>query len=567
MMKTLLLALLFFFLLFFYHRADAVYPFPQEAKNGMVVSEQQLASEVGIKILQQGGNAVDAAVAVGYALAVVNPCCGNIGGGGFMLIHLAKGQDIFLNFREKAPLAAKPDMYLDESGKIIPDKSTYGFMAVGIPGTVMGLEEALSKYGTMKREQVMAPAIALAEKGYLLSPGDVLILAKGTTNFAKDPKVAAIFLKEGRPYRVGERLVQKDLAKTLREIANKGKDIFYQGKIAKTIVEESQKKGGILTLEDFKQYQVEELSPIYCSYHEYEIVSSPPPSSGGVALCESLNILEAYPLKKLGYHSAEGSHYIIEALRFSFADRNNKLGDPHFVKNPVEDLISKSYAASLRKAISADHATLSSSLPLTTPLHQEGEHTTHYSVVDKWGNAVAVTYTINRFFGSYVMAGSTGFLLNDEMDDFSSKPGEPNQFGLVQGEANNIQAGKRPLSSMTPTIVMKNKQPLIVLGSPGGPRIISSVLLTILNILDYGLDVQAAVDAPRFHQQWLPEWVDFEKPFVFSADTLQKLKQMGYSFHEHALWGAVEAIYIDPKTKTFYGGSDNRKEAGAAVGY
>lgn len=545
----------------------AIYPAPVEAKNGMVVTEQKIASLIGANILKQGGNAVDAAVAVGYALAVVNPCCGNIGGGGFMLIHLAQGKNIFINFREQAPAAATPNMYLDPQGNVIPEKSTYGFSAAGVPGTVMGLDHALHKYGTMTRKQVMAPAIALAKNGYILTPGDVAILSKGTENFRRQAKVAAIFLKNNQPYQAGDRLIQKDLANTLKAIAEHGPDVFYKGKIAKTIVKESQQQGGYFTLDDFAHYQIEELTPIECSYHHYQIISAPPPSSGGVALCEILNIVEGYPLKELGFHSAQGAHYLIEAMRFAFADRNNKLGDPNFIQNPLEHLISKEYAAKLRQYIHADKATSSATLPPVLVAPQEGEHTTHYSVVDKSGNAVAVTYTINRFFGAYVIAGDTGFFLNDEMDDFTAKPGIANQFGLVQGEANSIQGGKRPLSSMTPTMVMQAQKPLLVLGSPGGPRIISSVLLTIINILDYGLDVQAAVDAPRFHQQWLPTWVDIEKPFAFSPDTQQKLEQMGYQFKIHAVWSAVEAIYIDPKTNTLYGGSDSRKPAGGAVGY
>ncbi|HSW71531.1 MAG TPA: gamma-glutamyltransferase, partial [Gammaproteobacteria bacterium] len=407
----------------------------------------------------------------------------------------------------------------------------------------------------------------LAEKGFVLKSGDIAILANGNQRFEKLPAVAAIFLKKGKPYKPGDLLVQKKLAKTLRYISQNGAAGFYKGNIAKTIVTASQKQGGILTLQDFAQYQVKELTPITCSYHGYDIVSSPPPSSGGVALCEMLNILEGYPLKKFGFHSAQGSHYIIEAMRFAFADRNNKLGDPDFVKNPVADLISKDYAAKLRKEIQPDRAT-PSALVSKGALKMEGEHTTHYSIMDQYGNAVAVTYTINRFFGSYMIAGNTGFFLNDEMDDFAAKPGSANQFGLVQGEANNIQPGKRPLSSMMPTIVMRNDEPLLVLGSPGGPRIISSVLLTILNVLDYGLDVQAAVDAPRFHQQWLPEWVDIEKQYhVFSPDTALKLQKMGYQLRNHALWGAVEAIYHDPNTKLLYGGSDSRRPSGGAAGY
>jgi len=541
---------------------------PVVAQHGMVVTEQKLASEVGARILKAGGNAIDAAVAVGYALAVVNPCCGNIGGGGFMLIHLANGKNIFLNFREKAPLAGNSKMFLDDRGNIIPEKSTYGYSAVAVPGTVLGLETALKKYGTMTRQQVMAPAIELASKGFILGPGDIALLQFGTKNFKRQANVAAIFLKNGQPYQVGDRLVQKDLATTLSDISKQGAKAFYRGRIAKIIVEASNKNGGYLSVKDFENYRVEEEIPITCTYHGYKIISAPPPSSGGVALCESLNILESYPLQEWGFHSVQGSHYIIEAMRFAFADRNNNMGDPDFVNNPVTHLISKDYAAQIRRVIPDNKAIPSTSLPMNFQPQHEGNNTTHYSVIDQDGNAVAVTFTINRFFGAYVIADHTGFFLNDEMDDFTAKPGVANQFGLVQSAKNNIQPGKRPLSSMTPTIVMKDRQPLIVLGSPGGPRIITTVLQTILNILEYNLNVQAAVDAPRFHQQWLPDVVDIEQgPDVFSADVMEKLERMGYHFKQRPVWSAVEAIYIDPRTKMLYGGSDSRKAAGGAVGY
>lgn len=539
---------------------------PAVAKHGMVVSEQHLASQVGTAILMAGGNAVDAAVAVGYALAVVNPCCGNIGGGGFMTLHLAKGKDVFINFRERAPLAAKSDMFLDKEGHVVPDDSIKGYLAVGVPGTVLGLETALKKYGTMTRQQVIAPAIVLAEKGFTLTAGDVKLLSMYTDSFKSQSNVAEIYLRPNKtPYKVGDRLVQKNLANTLKLISQKGPAVFYKGQIAEAIVHASESHGGILSMKDFSSYTVEELTPIHCTYRGYTLISSPPPSSGGTTLCEILNILENYPLKSMGYHSARSVHYIVEAMRYAYFDRNNQLGDPDFVKNPVDHLISKDYADQIQQRILDVKATPSSELS-AEPAASERVNTTHYSVVDKYGNAVSVTYTLNGFFGAQVIAGKTGFFLNDEMDDFTTKQGEPNQFGLVQGEKNKIEPGKRPLSSMTPTIIMKNNKVIMIVGSPGGPRIITATLLTILNVLEYGLNIQAAVDAARFHHQWMPDIIDME-PHVFSTTTIKKLTGMGYHFNEGDTWGAVEAIYIDPKTKLIYGGSDKRRLAGKAIGY
>ena len=547
------------------HSTYAIYPAPVTAKNGLVVSEHALASQVGVDILKKGGNAIDAAVAVGYALAVVNPCCGNIGGGGFMLIHLANGKNIFLNFREKAPLAAKPDMYLDKNGNLIPNKSINGYLAIGVPGTVLGLDEALKRYGSMKREDVMAPAILLADNGFQLSDFDLDIMNEAINDFRQQQNVAAIFLKNNRLYDSGDILIQKNLAHTLKLIAKAGPDAFYKGDIAKEIVAESKKNGGILSEDDFAQYSVEEYMPITCTYRGYVVTSSPPPSSGGTTLCEILNILEPYPLDKMGFHSAQGTHFIVEAMRNAFADRNNQLGDPLFVKNPVDKLISKEYAAIIRKRIKLYRATPSSEIR-SGIAQNEKQNTTHYSVVDNKGNAVSVTYTLNGSFGARVIALQTGFFLNNEMDDFATKVGSPNQFGLVQGVANNIEPRKTPLSSMTPTILTKNGQLFMVVGSPGGPRIITSVLQTILNVLDYGMDIESAVDAPRFHQQWLPDVVYME-PFSFSADTEALLIKRGYTLQSNAPWSAVEAIYIDPITKKLYGGSDNRRPAGGAIGY
>ncbi len=533
-------------------------------KHDMVVTEQALASQVGARILKNGGNAIDAAVAVGYALAVVYPCCGNIGGGGFMTIHTAKGKNIFINFREKAPLAAKKDMYLDKDGNVTENLSTTGYLAVGVPGTVLGFETALKKYGTMTRQQVMAPAIQLAQQGFILTQGDVKALSDDIQAFKKEPNVASIFLKKNQqPYRAGDRLIQKELAHTLTLISVKGPAIFYRGEIANAIVKASNENDGILSKKDFANYTVELLSPLYCTFHNYTIISSPPPSSGGVTLCEILNIIERYPLKTYGFHTAKSTHYLVEAMRYAFYDRNNHLGDPDFVKNPVEQLISKDYADQIREKILDNQATPSSDLSGKPPL-QESTETTHYSIVDSFGNAVSVTYTLNAMFGAKVIAGETGFFLNDEMDDFTAKPGVVNQFGLTQGEANAIAPGKRPLSSMTPTIILKGKKIIMVVGSRGGPRIITSTLEAILNTLVYGMTIQQAVNAPRFHHQWMPDTI-YVEPNTFSASTKDALSEMGYQLTLSEPWGAVEAIYINPKTNKIEGANDNRQPQGAAV--
>ncbi len=559
---------------------------PVEAGHGIVVSAQRLASEVGLDILKRGGNAIDAAVAVGYALAVTHPCCGNLGGGGFMLVHLADGTDRIIDFRETAPLAASRDMYLDKSGNVIEDASTVGYRAVGVPGTVMGLDTALSKYGTMSRRDVMAPAIAFAEQGFILADPDAQILAGSRADFASQSNAASIFLKAGKPYVVGDRLTQPALAASLRLIASGGPDAFYKGPIAAAVVAASGANGGILSLADFSGYRVVEREPVRCRYRGYDIVATPPPSSGGTTLCEILAILEGYPLGTLGYHSAASLHLMTEAMRHSFLDRNNRLGDPAFVANPIKRLLSPDYAAEIRAAIDPARATASSALRPDTPPHGEGAETTHYSVIDSAGNAVGVTFTINGYFGAKVIAGDTGFFLNDEMDDFTAKPGTPNGFGLVQGDANSIQPGKRPLSSMSPVLVSKDGKPFLLLGSPGGSRIITALAETIVNVVDYGMDIQSAVDAPRFHHQWLPDTIYLE-PFELSADTREKLQAAGYAFKEQRPWGAVEAILVGPPLPPvqpaagiddstrpaplvpghLYGANDSRRPGGAALGY
>lgn len=514
-----------------------------EARNGMVVSSQHLASQAGADILKAGGNAVDAAVAVGYAQAVVNPCCGNIGGGGFMTLHLADGKNIFINFRETAPASASADMYLDKDGNLIKDASLYGYLAAGVPGTVKGLDYALEKYGTMKREQVMAPAIKLARDGFILTRADTDVLDTTTARFKQDPEAARIFLKpDGSAFQPGDRLIQSDLANTLERIAKEGPPAFYEGEIPQIVEKASQAGGGKLTAKDFADYTISEVSPVTCTYRGYEFISAPPPSSGGVTICQTLNILEGYDLKAMGFNSADYIHTLTEAMRHSYMDRNTFLGDPAFVKNPTEKLTSKAYAEELRKEIIPGKATPSAQVQPGTGPHEKPE-TTHYSVVDNKGNAISTTYTINGRFGAVVIPPGTGFFLNDEMDDFTTKIGEKNMYGLVQGERNAIAPGKRPLSSMSPTIVTKDGKIFLVLGSPGGSRIISITLQTALNIIDHGMAPQEAVNAPRIHHQWLPDEVYYEQRGV-SKDSLNLLDKMGYKMVEQTPWGAAELIMV-----------------------
>ncbi len=539
-------------------------PAPVQAQNGMVVTAQHLASQVGLDVLQQGGNAVDAAVAVGYALAVTLPSSGNIGGGGFMLVHLADGQDIFINFREKASLNATVDMYLDENGDVIPGASTNSWLGIGVPGTVMGLDYAREKYGTMSREALMAPAIALARDGFELVPGDD-ILTVPLPAFRAEENVAAIFLKDGEHYQVGDTIVQTQLANTLQLISDNGPDAFYKGSIADAVVAASEANGGILSKEDFENYAVAEYEPVTCDYRGYHVISSPPPSSGGTIICEILNILEGYPISYLGFNSAQTVHYMTEAMRHAYVDRNTYLGDPEFVENPLDRLLSKDYAAQIRAQIVGNRATLSSDVMPGTPPH-EGTNTNHYSIVDAQGNAVAVTYTLNLSFGVKKIAGDTGFLLNNELDDFTVKPGVPNAYGLVQGEANEVAPGKTPLSSMSPTVITKDGDIFMVTGSPGGSRIITITLESIMNVIDHGMDVQEAIDAPRIHHQWLPDVLYVEK-FALSADTRAILEAMGHVIQEGGNWGSAEAILRNLTTGVLYGANDSRRPQGAAMGY
>ena len=539
----------------------------------MVVTAQAYATRIGVDVLKKGGNAVDAAVAVGYALAVVYPAAGNLGGGGFITLQLADGRKAFIDFREVAPLAATATMYLDQDGNVIPERSTRGHLAVAVPGTVAGLEFARETYGTRPRAELIAPAIRLAEAGYVLGQGDVEMLHEATEDFRRDAPSAAIFLANGKPFEAGATLVQRDLARTLRNVSRRGTDGFYRGETAAALVAASKTGGGILTQADLDAYQVRELPPLECDYRGLRIVSAPPPSSGGIALCEMLGVLEGYPLADYGWGSARAVHFEIEAMRLAFVDRNHLLGDPAFVRNPTDALLAPKYAQTLRARIDPQRAGDSARLRPGLAA-KEGVHTTHYSIADGAGNAIAVTYTLNDWFGARVTAQGTGVLLNDEMDDFTAKPGVSNMYGLVQGDANRIEPGKRPLSSMTPTIVQRDGKPWMIVGTPGGSRIITAVLHTMLNVIDYDMDIQEAVDAPRIHQQWMPD-TTFVEPRALSADTQAILTGMGHKLtvpqpenHVAAILIGAPALNAKPVARNrFYGALDPRRSTGLAAGY
>jgi gamma-glutamyltranspeptidase/glutathione hydrolase len=553
--------------------ADAASPTPVGAEHGMVVSAHHLASKAGIEVLKGGGNAVDAAVAVAYALSVTFPEAGNLGGGGFMTVRFHDGRTAFIDFRETAPGAATATMYLDANGNPVPERSRRGYLAVGIPGTVAGLELARAKYGTRPRAALMADAIRLARDGFVLDQGDADMLADAADEFRKDGPSAAIFLNRGQPWKPGQRLVQTDLARSLSLIAKGGTTAFYNGPIAAKIVAASKGGGGILATKDFATYRARELKPLECDYRGYHMISAPPPSSGGVVLCETFNILEGYPIGELGFQSAAGTHLLTEALRRAYHDRNLNLGDPSFVTVDTAHFIDKAYAAQLRQGIDPNKATPSASLGGIGG-GREGQNTTHFSIVDKDGNAVSLTYTLNDWFGAHVTAAGTGILLNDEMDDFSAKPGAPNMYGLVEGPNNAVAPGKRPLSSMTPTIVTRDGQLAMVVGTPGGSRIPSAVIETISNMIDFGMTVTEAVDAPRIHHQWLPDEIGFER-FGLSADTVAKLEAMGhkvvpmdYGNHVAAILVGAPAIGAKPLgDHTLYGAIDPRLNLGDVEGY
>jgi len=550
---------------------------PTHAAHGMVASVHALASWAGAEMMQAGGNAVDAAVATGFALAVVHPQAGNIGGGGFMLIRTADGTTHFIDYREKAPAAATANMYLDAQGNVIENASLVGYKAIGVPGSVAGLAYAQKTYGKLSLAQVMAPAIKLARDGYPLAWEDAKDLED--EDLAKFPESKRVFQRDGNYYKAGEVFRQPDLARTLERIA-KNPDDFYHGAMARELAASVQKGGGLITVDDLAQYEVKEREPIRGTYRDYDIISAPPPSSGGTALVEILNILEGFDLSKFGNRSAEEIHLSVEAFRRAFFDRAEFMGDPDFAKIPVAQLIDKKYAAGWRDTIDPAHASVSADLhrpavfnelERVAALHshkagavREPENTTHYSVVDAAGDAVAVTTTLNDGLGSRVTAEGLGFLLNDEMDDFASKQGVPNAYGLIQGPANAIGPGKRPLSAMTPTIVLKDGKPFLVVGSPGGPTIITTVANIITGVIDFGLDIQEAVNAPRFHNQWIPDGILVEDRL--SPDTLAILRNKGHKFKMERYFGDGECIEIDPKTGERLGASDARNN-GKAVGY
>ncbi len=565
--------LLVLVLLFVAEAGRAASNAPVAAKNGMVVTAQEHATRIGVEVLRNGGNAIDAAVAVGYALAVVYPAAGNLGGGGFMTLQLADGRKTFIDFRETAPLAATATMYLDANGNVIPDRSTRGHLAVAVPGTVSGLEYARVKYGTMKLVRLIAPSITLAERGYVLAQGDVDMLHEATDDFRKDQASAAIFLDRNQPFEAGATLRQRDLARTLRNISLRGADGFYKGETAAALVAASRAGKGILTQADLDAYQARELAPVECDYRGFHVVAAPPPSSGGIVLCEILNVLEGYPLREYGYASARAVHLEIEAMRHAYVDRNHLLGDPAFVNNPTERLLDKRYAETLRSKIDLQQAGNSAQLKPGIAA-REGTHTTHYSIADRFGNAVAVTYTLNDWFGARVTAAGTGVLLNNEMDDFTAKAGVANMYGLVQSDTNKIEPGKRPLSSMTPTIVTRDGKPWMIVGTPGGSRIITAVMQTMLNVIDYDMDLQEAVDAPRIHQQWLPEETYVEAR-ALSPDTRALLVAMGHKLvapppenHVAAILIGAPALNAKPVGgMIFYGAIDPRRNTGLALGY
>jgi gamma-glutamyltranspeptidase/glutathione hydrolase len=553
---------------------------PVHGRKAMVVSVSRYASEAGVEIMKQGGNAIDAAVATGFALAVVHPQAGNIGGGGFLLVRMADGTTHFLDYREKAPAAATHDMFLDEHGNVSEHRSLIGYKAIAVPGSVKGMVYAEQKWGKLPLKVVMAPAIRLARDGFELSHSDAY-------DFNDDdflPQFAAskeIFLRnpqrQGERYEFGDVFRQPELARTLERIA-KDPDDFYHGAMARELAADVQKGGGLMTVEDLANYDVKERTPLRGTYRGYEVISAPPPSSGGIVLLETLNILEPVPLSSMGNRSADSIHWTVEAFRRAYMDRAEFLGDPDFAKIPVAQLLDKKYADAWRETIDPSHANVSAQLKRPSGAFNQldrvsraavgghdSDNTTHYSVIDGDGNAVAVTTTLNDLFGSRATAEGLGFLLNDEMDDFASKPGTPNAYGLVQGEANAVGGNKRPLSSMTPTIVVKDNKAYLILGSPGGGRIISTVANILMGVIDYGMHIQEAVNAPRFHHQWLPDEIRMEHT-GFSADTIHLLEQRGHKIVFSEAWSDGECIMVDPKTGERLGASDARNE-GRAVGY
>lgn len=544
-------------------RADA--PDPVRSKNGMVVSASTLASKVGVQILKKGGNAVDAAVAVGFALAVTYPSAGNIGGGGFMVIHLKDGKNTTIDFREKAPSSSTADMYLDEKGNVVNKKIQEGVLPAGVPGSVAGLIYALEKYGTMKLSDVIQPAINLAEVGFPLEYRLAESIQSQLKSFQKYSSSIKVFTKNGIPYREGEIFKQPDLAFTLKLIKEKGRDGFYKGEVADSIVKYCNSNGGIITHQDLENYQSVEREPILGTYRDYEIVTMGPPSAGGIGLVQLLNILENSKFSKNEWAGSSYIHLLVEAMKYVYADRSEHLGDEDFYPVPKKWLTSKGYGKEIFSKILSNAVPSKEIVPGNPKLYKESEETTHYSVYDGMGNAVSTTITINSAYGSKSVVEGVGFLLNNEMDDFSLKPGFANQFGLIGSHANKIEPGKRMLSTMTPTIILKNGSPFLILGSPGGSTILTVVLQVILNCIDYGMDIQEAINQPRIHHQWLPDQIDYED-FGMTIDVKENLIKRGHKIGSIKTLGRVEGILIDPDDKIIFGATDPRGY-GSAEGY
>jgi gamma-glutamyltranspeptidase / glutathione hydrolase len=539
---------------------------PVTASNGMVVTSHTLATEVALEVLKQGGNAVDAAVTAGFALAVTQPRSGNIGGGGFMLYAPGDGGDVeAIDYREKAPAAATETMFQDEDGNVVQNRSRFTHKAAGVPGTVAGLALALDRHGTLTLKQALAPAIRLARDGFIVPARFTEGLEQARERLARWPATLDTFYKEdGTAWQPGERFVQPDLANTLERIANHGIEDFYQGETAELIVAEMQRHDGLITLEDLRSYQPAVRQPIHGTYRGHDIYSMSPPSSGGTHIVQILNILEGYPMADLGHNSAAGIHHMAEAMKLAYADRARFLGDTDFVKVPLAGLTSKAYAEQLRNGIDPKRARPSTSISAGDPTAFESPETTHFSIVDRWGNAVSNTYTINFSYGSGITVAGAGFLINNEMDDFSAKPGVPNAYGLIGGEANKIAPEKRMLSSMSPTIVRRDGRNYLVAGSPGGSRIITTTLQVLLNVIDHGMNIQSAVSVPRIHHQWLPDEIRIEQGI--SPDTVELLEGMGHKVVQKSAMGAIQSILID-SDGTLNGGADPRRSTSSAMGY
>ncbi|ABC33422.1 gamma-glutamyltranspeptidase [Hahella chejuensis KCTC 2396] len=539
---------------------------PTEAHHGMVATSHTLATEEALKVLKNGGNAIDAAVTAAFALAVTQPRSGNIGGGGFMLISSeSRNEVIAIDYREKAPAAASRDMYLNKDGEADSNLSRFSHKAAGVPGTVAGLAMALEKYGTISLQEALAPAIRLADEGFIVTPRFSHGVKDSAERLRKWDSSRKIFFKQdGSFYEPGDRFIQKDLAATLKRISEQGVKGFYEGETAKLIVEEMKRGGGLITLEDLKSYQPVVREPVHGTYRGFDIYSMSPPSSGGIHVIQILNILEGYPIGYLGHNSAQTIHLMSEAMKRAYADRSKYLGDPDFVEVPQKGLMSKDYAAKQRKDIPMNRATPSATLAPDNPLPYESNETTHFSVADNKGNAVSTTYTINFSYGSHIVVDGAGFLLNNEMDDFSAKPGVPNAYGLLGGEANKIEGNKRMLSSMSPTIVKNKGKNFLITGSPGGSRIITTTLQVIMNVIDHRLNIQAAVNAPRIHHQWSPDEIRVEEGL--SPDTVKLLEGMGHAVNQKAAMGASQSILID-EHGVFFGAADPRRSTSSAMGF